>query len=168
MRNRKFYTCCISGHRPNGLPWKYDEKDEFCRKIKNILREKFENAITMGYVYFICGMALGIDLISGELIVELKNKYKNIKLECAIPCINQNKYWTDEYTIRYNNVLNNADKITLVSNKQYFDGCMQLRNKYMVDNSNLLIAVFNNKPSGTKSTIEYAIHKQINLEIIYI
>lgn len=168
MNNRKIYTCCVSGHRPNGLPWRYNEKDVRCLKVKNILKAKFEKAITLGYVYFICGMALGIDLISGELILELRKKYKNIKLECAIPCINQNKYWADEYTVRYNNVLNKADKITMVSNKPYFDGCMQLRNKYMVDNSNLLIAVFNNNPSGTKNTIEYATKKQTNLEIIYI
>ena len=40
------------------------------------------------------------------------------------------------------------------------------RNRYMVNNSSLLIALFNGKPGGTKSTIEYA--KKQNLRIIVI
>ena len=33
---------------------------------------------------------------------------------------------------------------------------MQKRNKYMVDNSQIVIAVWNGKPSGTANTVKYA------------
>ena len=43
---------------------------------------------------------------------------------------------------------------------------MQKRNKYMVDNSDLIIAVFNGNSGGTKQTNDYA--KSKNIEIIII
>ena len=38
----------------------------------------------------------------------------------------------------------------------YFRACYQKRNEFMVDHSNLVIAVWNGKKSGTKNTIDYA------------
>lgn len=43
---------------------------------------------------------------------------------------------------------------------------MKERNKFMINNSSLCIALFDGKPSGTKQTIDYA--KSLNKEIIYI
>ena len=43
---------------------------------------------------------------------------------------------------------------------------MQQRNKYMIDNSSVLIALFNGKAGGTKQTVDYA--KQQGLEILTI
>ena len=38
-------------------------------------------------------MALGVDMICAEIVLSLKKKYKNVVLECAIPCLNQEKQW---------------------------------------------------------------------------
>ena len=59
-----------------------------------------------------------------------------------------------------------ADKITYASTTNYYNGCMQKRDLYMVDNSSLLIAVFNGDNGGTKSTIELARKKDLNIKII--
>ena len=162
----KSITCCFTGHRPKSLPWGYDEKGISYRKFKNKLRQKIRRAIKSGYEYFISGMALGIDIIVAELVIELRKKHPNIKLECAIPCLNQTIKWQEDSKERYENILNNADKISYVSNTSYFNGCMQKRNLYMIKQSSLLIAVFNGATGGTKSTIELA-HKR-KLEIVII
>lgn len=44
--------------------------------------------------------------------------------------------------------------------------CMFERNRYMVDNSSLMITLFNGLPGGTKSTIDYA--RSQGLEIVII
>ena len=87
-------------------------------------------------------MAIGFDMIAAELVLELKKKYSFITLECAIPCKEQDKLWRQEQKERYTNILSQADNVTYVSDRPYFDGCMQKRNKYMVDNSSMLIALF--------------------------
>lgn len=53
-------------------------------------------------------------------------------------------------------ILQGADYATTVSD-HYFRACYQRRNEFMVDHSNLVIAVWNGEKSGTKNTIDYAI-----------
>ena len=38
---------------------------------------------------------------------------------------------------------------------------MQRRNRYMVDHSSLLIAVYDGQSGGTRSTLEYAILRRV-------
>ena len=111
-------------------------------------------------------MALGSDILCAKIILELKKKHSNIELECAIPCINQTEKWFGENLKRYQNILSKADKVTYVSSVKYFNGCMMKRNNYMIDNSSLLIAIYNGSPDGTKQTIEKAKQKGLDIKII--
>ena len=115
-----------------------------------------EKAIINGYTYFISGMALGIDMICAEIVLELKKKYKNVMLECAIPCINQEKKWSSSQQERYKKILASADIVNYVSKCEYSGTCMNDRNKYMVENSDVVIAVWNGSPSGTGNTVKMA------------
>jgi len=160
--------CCFTGHRPNKLPWGYSEKGIRFFFFRRKLRKTILNAINDGYDYFISGMALGIDMLCADLILELKKGHPNIKLECAIPCLNQTAKWNDESKVSYDNILKLADKITYVSNCNYYNGCMAKRNKFMVDNSDMLIAVFNGSEGGTKQTIEMAKNKNLIIVLISI
>lgn len=166
MKDRKFYTCCFTGHRSKNLPWGYKEKGIKFFVFKNKLKKIIKQSIKAGYIYFISGMELGIDMLCAEIILKLKKKHPNIKLECAIPCKNQTEKWKKESIDRYNKILSLADKITYTSNSNYYNGCMQKRNQYMIDNSNLLIAVFNGSNGGTKQTIEYAYKNKIKVFLL--
>ena len=67
----------------------------------------------------------------------------------------------------YNQLLEKAIQQIIVSEGEYSHQKMQIRNQYMVDNCDLLIAIYDNKSQGgTKNCIEYA--KSINKPIIYI
>jgi len=160
-------VCCFTGHRPNKLPWGYNEKGLKFFLFRKRLKKEITKAINNGYDYFISGMALGIDMLCAEIILELKKSHPNIRLECAIPCINQTQRWNEESITKYENICSQADKITMVSETWYYNGCMAKRNKYMVDNSDMLIAVFNGSEGGTKQTIDYA-RKQENFTYLII
>ena len=54
-----------------------------------------------------------------------------------------------------NKIIKNADLVKEI-NDYYFANCYQARNEWMVDRSNLVIAVFTGQKSGTKNTIDYA------------
>ena len=64
---------------------------------------------------------------------------------------------------RYNRLIEECDVYTLIS-KRCTETCYMDRNKYMVDNSHILIAAYDGKSGGTQSTILYAIRQ--GLEII--
>ncbi len=94
MGKIKEYTACFTGHRPAGLPWGYNEKDEICLRFKKELICILRNAILFGVNRFLTGMAEGFDMIAAEIIIELKKEFKNIKLIAIIPCQNQEKMWS--------------------------------------------------------------------------
>ncbi|MDE5548873.1 MAG: DUF1273 domain-containing protein [Clostridia bacterium] len=152
--------CCCTGHRPKGFPFKYGIDKQKHNAYLLMLEEKIKFAITKyGITNFISGMAIGVDLDFAEIVLKLRNKYP-ITLECAIPCPNQTLKWNSTDKLRYESILKRADEINLIS-ERYTPECMLKRNRYMVDKSELVIAVFNGiEQGGTWYTINYA--KRVN------
>ena len=149
-------TCCFTGHRPKGLPCGYNEEHPTCVKIKSQLRRLIVGMIEkMNVTRFISGCALGVDLWAAEIVLDLKDDYPNIMLEAAIPCRSQAASWNVKSKERYDRLLSQCDKVTVLQ-EQYTSNCMMQRNKYMVDKADYVIAVWNGKPSGTLNTMNYA------------
>ncbi len=157
--------CCCTEHRPKGFTWKINDKqlfDKYRKLLKNMIVQLIDK---YDIKKFISGMALGADTDFAETIIQLKEQYK-IKLLCALPCKNQCLKWNSSDIMRYKNVLKKADEIEVIS-QQYTSTCMYERNKFMVDNSNIVLAIWNgNKKGGTWQTINYAKSKQ--KQIVYI
>ena len=65
-------TCCFTGHRPEKLPWGWDEEDPRCRRLKEKLRDAVETAYEEGMRHFICGMARGCDFYFAEAVLDLR------------------------------------------------------------------------------------------------
>ena len=159
-------VCTFTGHRPHKFPWKFDESDERCQKLKQDLAKAILSAIADGYDYFICGGALGVDMWAAEIVLKFKDIY-GISLEIAQPFAGFNEKAEDNYSKRQQYILANADKITIVSSNDFKDAYRK-RNQYMVEQSSRLIAVFNAKQiySGTAQTVRMA--KKANLEIVHL
>jgi uncharacterized phage-like protein YoqJ len=148
--------CCFTGHRPQNLPFRFREEDERCLRLKEVLRIEIEKQISENQVlYFITGMALGVDQWAAETILELRKQYPQLYLEAAIPCDTQAAKWSEKSKERYHRILSCCDKITTLQ-KEYTKDCMEKRNRYMVDCSDAVIAVWDGTPSGTGKTVTYA------------
>lgn len=137
-------TCCFSGYR------KLNEKQKELAVIG--LVGFIGLAIEQDYTHFISGFAEGVDLIAANIVIKEKMQNKNLSLEAAIPHKGrlQSK---DDY---FQELLQKCDKKTIIQD-EYSKECFFKRNRYMVDNSDLLIAVWNGlQKGGTYYTIEYA------------
>ena len=159
MRGRQS-ACSFTGHRPEKLPWKEDESDVRCLALIARLRATVESLILDGMEHFICGMAEGCDLYFCETVLELKQRYPHISTEAAIPCLSQADHWSAAQQKRYHELVARCDLETVVQ-EAYTPGCMQRRNRYMVDHSSLLIAAHDGLPGGTRRTIEYALKRGV-------
>ena len=158
--------CCCTGHRPDKFPFEYGvDKIKHEAYLKE-LEEKIKLAINnYGITNFISGMALGADLDFAEIVLKLRDKYP-ITLECAIPDVNQTLKWNDKDKQRYTSLLERADEKHYISGRNAADA-MLTRNRYMVDKSDLVIAIFNgNERGGTLYTINYAKKNNKRIEII--
>jgi uncharacterized phage-like protein YoqJ len=152
----------VTGHRPNKL-YGYNLKDKRYDELKNSLKKiLIENNCTEA----ITGMALGVDTVFALAVLELKEEGHDIKLHCAIPCKNHSSKWFKESIDLYDNILEKADTVKLVTDEVYKPYLMQVRNEYMVNLADKVIAVWDGSNGGTGNCVKYA-QKQ-NKEIIII
>ena len=148
--------CCFTGHRPHSLPWRFDETSPQCLKFKTVLDDLIEQTIVDGYTDFYCGMARGIDTYAAESVLRYASLYNSISLHAALPCPNQYSSWGKSDCERFDYLLSQCATKTLIS-PFYTNSCMLTRNKFMVDNSTRVIAVWNGSlRGGTAFTVRYA------------
>ena len=145
------HRCCFTGHRPEKL-----YRSEIA--IREDLENEIRKAISDGFTVFITGMARGVDLDAGEIVLQLRMEGFPIRLICAIPYPGFERSWSDEWQRRYDSVLSKADLVRYTC-PEYNRACFHKRNEWMVAHSARVIAVFNGQTSGTKNTIDYA-HRQ--------
>lgn len=161
-------SVCFSGHRPQKLFKNCTDKKDFFKKLQNAINEQIQELVKKGYTDFYSGMAQGTDLMASELIINLKQKNKDIHHHAVYPFALQSHSYNDYWKNLFMKVLTNSDTNTVL-NKDYVKGCYFERNKYLIDNSSVLIAVFDGDyKSGTGQTINYALKKNIEVRIIHI
>lgn len=155
-------TCCFTGHRPNKLAWGYQEEDPRCLAMKRWMAQAIQQAWDAGYLRFICGMALGCDLSFCEAALDFRQTHPELILEAAIPCPQQADRWRPEQKQRWQNLVEQCSHKTVLS-PVYSRWCMLQRDRYMVDHSSRIIAVFNGTPGGTMQTLTYAMRKKLDI-----
>ena len=159
-------TCCFTGHRPDKLPWGKHEDDPRCLRAKEALLLALERAYGAGYRHFMCGMAQGGDLYFAQAVLDLRGKHPEVTLEGVRPCENQADSWPAGEKARYWTILDQCNYETLVQH-HYDRYCMMRRNRYMVDRSARLIALYNGEPKGgTAQTLAYALRKKLETDIL--
>lgn len=148
------YTACFTGHRQladSQLP-------ALCVRLDNVLNKLYE----MGYRRFICGGALGFDMLAAERVIGLKERLPGVQLVLAIPCAAQSHAWPVAEGQRYERIIYAADE-THVLSKVYYKGCMAVRNRFMVDRSSYVVCYLTSTKGGTASTAAYAFKENLSL-----
>ena len=150
-------TCAFTGHRPKSFPWKYDGSAPGCVLLKEVLAAQIKALADRGVTDFLSGMAQGVDLWCSEIVLDLKKKNPALRLHCILPCKGQESKWTASAQERYHAILAQANGIVYVG-QEYSKDCMLKRNRYLVDHSSFLLAVYNGtRRSGTGATVRYAL-----------
>ena len=159
MRGRQT-ACSFTGHRPAKLPWGFDESDPRCAVLKRKIADAVETAYAEGFRHFLCGMAQGCDLYFCECVLALRTRCPDVTVEAVLPCPTQADKWSAAEQARYRRLVGDCDYETMVSAK-YTPGCMQRRNRYLVDHASLLIACYDGGTGGTRNTIQYALRRGV-------
>lgn len=148
--------CAFTGHRPRKFPWGYNEADARCIALKEPLSKEIAKLVETGYTDFLSGMAEGTDVWAAMAVLALKKENPALKLHCVLPCEGQADGWSASPRERYFSILGQADEVVYVS-REYREGCMLERNRYLVDHANCLLAVYNGEwRGGTAMTVRYA------------
>lgn len=161
--------CCVTGHRPKGFPWKYtgDPAEMYDFHFETVIESVVEKLILDGYNHFICGGAIGVDTVFALSVLHWRDlKYPHITLEVAVPCPAQDKKWNKDDKAVYEEIITLADEVNVIS-EHYTKFCFHKRNEYMVNKSDLVLAVWNGEEKGgTYYTYQYALRHNKNTMVI--
>lgn len=161
-------TVSFTGHRPEKIVSPFVENSEEVNSIKLELHNAIVRAIDDGYTTFLCGMAMGVDIWAGEIVLGLKRQFKNLSLIAVVPFPQQSNTWPQEWRIRFRNLLEKSDEVVMIAD-QYDPDIFFERNRYLVDHASRLIAVYNQeKKGGTAYTVRYAKQQGVELDLIAI
>ena len=158
-------TVCFTGHRPEKLPCEGNPDAPITKILKSVLYKEVLGCINNGCNRFITGMARGVDLWAGEIILELKARGYDIDLVAAMPYKGHGAGLHNEEKWIFGNIMLKADEVVFV-NEAYSNLCMRKRNEYMIDNSGKLIAVVCCYKSGTGQTISLAKKAGLDVHVI--
>lgn len=149
-------TCCVTGHRL--IP------AEQLVRVESKLRELIRQAIADGYDTFLTGFAEGTDQLFARLVLELQAEYP-IRLEAVLPHSGRKECRDPEFHA----LLSQCQAVHVLAEK-FFPGCFFARNRWMVERSDSLIAVYDGRQrGGSFYTIKYAEEagKQVAFVCIY-
>lgn len=135
----------VTGHRPNKLGGYRD--DAYSRMLW--VAEDVIKRIRPSFV--ITGMALGWDQACAVAARDL-----GIPFVAAIPFNGQEAKWPEESRLRYYNLMLSASDIVVVSTGGYSAAKMQMRNEWMVEHCDRVLALWDGSRGGTANCVAYA------------
>lgn len=142
-----------TGHRPNKLGG-YNKQSR--QKLTSIAKTYLQNNKVD---LVISGMALGWDTALAIASIQL-----NIPLSCYIPFKGQEIKWYPDSIKLYHAILNKADEVKYICEPGFANYKMQKRNEAMVNDCDILLAMWNGTNGGTHNCIKYA--NKINKPIV--
>lgn len=145
---------CVTGHRE--IP---SDKIEYVRQE---LRREAERAVEDGFTLFISGFAEGVDIEFAAIVAEMKAEIPALFLEAAIP--HPGRMRTKDTL--FHKLIAQCNGVKIVSG-EYSPDCYFVRNRYLIENSERVVAVFDGRQhGGTAQTMRMAVAKGCNLRII--
>ena len=138
-------TCCVTGHRD--LPQKE------INRVKAAVRKEIERAIADGFTCFMSGFAEGVDQYFAEIVLEMRRLNPALELVAVIPYQKRlDNLWKKKRT--YEMLETCADIIVI--REEYQPSVYSHRNRYMVEHSDRVIAVYDGREKGgTVGTIRF-------------
>ena len=139
-------TCCVTGHR--------DLPQNQINSVKAALLHEIEKAVADGFTCFMGGVAEGVDQYFVEIVMEKQKDNPELELIAVLP-----------YQKRLENLkekghtyeMLEACRDVVVIREEYQPSVYSHRNRYMVEHSDRVIAVYDGREQGgTVRTIRFA------------
>ncbi len=145
-------NCAFSGHRVIAA-----EKIE---PLTELLRRAVAYAYEQGCRSFFCGGAVGFDTYAAKAVILFRVKHPDVRLVLMLPCADQSEGWSAAQRAAYDYILSEADEAVILS-EAYHRGCMQRRNRALVEHADMLICYVGREGSGSAQTMHLAEKKGI-------
>lgn len=166
-------SCAITGYKPTQFKFKYDEKDKSCKRIKESLSNQIIFLHEQGINKFYIGGSPGVDIWTGEIILYLSElpEFADLEIALVLPFEGHDKNWDDRSKKRMDYIRRHSRSVTILGSPDWPPvECYRKRSRYMVDQSNCLLAVYDPRGSirgDAAIMVKFAQRKKSLLLILY-
>jgi uncharacterized phage-like protein YoqJ len=147
--------CAFTGPRPQSLPFRCDGDDPLYDDLTQRLIKAISDLCEQGVREYYCGMAIGADLLCGEIAASMKESYPDIILRAVIPFKGQPDLWGLEDKERYNRLLAQCDSSVCLHDDCKDEYCLE-NSRYMIDHADILLAVCDPENTELSDAVLYA------------
>ena len=155
---REIRTVCFTGHR--------DIPAHHACRLPELLERVIADLIGRGATVFRAGGAIGFDTVAALKVLEIRERYPQIRLELILPCRDQTKHWSQEDAQTYEYILRAADSHRFLFDS-YVDGCMLERDRRLVSGSDVCVAYLTRSHGGTAYTFSQAVRGGLETVNLY-
>ena len=129
------------------------------------LERTLELLYRQGKRRFMSGMAVGFDLAAAEAVLALRQKYEDVKLVAVVPFEGHDARFSTQDQARFARICRVADRVEVLS-KGYAPEVYALRNDFLVDHAQTLVAWYDGSAGGTAYTVRRAL--RLNRRLIHL
>ena len=147
IRGKYGLVCSFTGHRKI--------KKEHKGALPSLVARAIAYAYSKGVRTFLCGGAVGFDTCAAREVIKFRISHPDVRLVLALPCVEQDKLWSDAERDAYEYTLAVANEIIYVS-EEYTPSCMRERNMRLASEADILVCYVGNSRSGAAQTVRMA------------
>ena len=140
-------VCSFTGHR--------QIKTEHKAGLPALLEKAIAFAYGKGVRTFMCGGAVGFDTYAAREVIKFRITHPDVSLVLVLPCVDQDKLWSERERDAYFYTLSVADEVVYTS-EEYTKDCMQKRNYKLVKEADIVISYVGASRSGAAQTVRIA------------
>ncbi len=165
-------VCCFTGYRPHRFA--FEQEGLRPEHVREALGRQIRRLYAEGCRTFISGMCVGVDLWAAAEVLALRQEHPEVELIAAVPFEGQESRWPAVDRREYRHILDSCTRVEVLFSPEQAQenpaACYRQRNRWMVDNADMVLAVYTpieaERRSGTAATVHYA--RQKLKRIVYI
>ena len=122
METRNNQTVAFTGHRKERILQGSGNDSRILAQIREAVTGVVTELYGQGYKEYYTGMASGFDMTAAEAVLQVRERYEDIKLIAAVPFRKQPLWFEAEDQLLYARLLERMDRVVMVS-ENYHKGC---------------------------------------------
>ncbi|MBD3110440.1 DUF1273 domain-containing protein [Bacillus sp. AGMB 02131] len=118
--------------------------------IKKEVRKRLEDFLEEGLEWVIISGQLGVELWAGEVVLELKKSYPQLRLAIITPFLQHESNWNEKNQEYYQSIASQADFVQAVSNQPYVSPAQfKNRDQFLLNKTDGTLIFYDDENEGS-------------------
>ncbi|WP_349407515.1 DUF1273 domain-containing protein [Pseudalkalibacillus sp. SCS-8] len=149
----------VTGYKAHELGI-FSNKHEAVPYIKGVMKNRLTQLIEEGLEWVVISGQPGVELWTGDAVLELKEHYPVIRLAVLLPFEDQESRWKEPTQEYFHQIINQADFVETVSKRPYENpGQFQACNRFIIEKTDAMLVFYDPEQSGSPEYYLNTAHK---------